>query len=419
MPLGFQFFLMVLFGATVFGRFIVGALVKWFMPSANLKKDYALTPTVSVLMPCYNEGRTVYETMESISKSDYPLDKFEVIAVDDCSKDDSFEWMLRAQEAFGNIRVNRNVSNRGKAQTVLNALILSSSEIVITIDSDCVFAKNTLRELVACFADPRIGAVGGRVGTRNTNKSVFTKAQTLLYYTTFHLNKMLENWTRSVCCISGCLLAIRREIYLKAKPAIENRNWMGIHVNEGEDRFLTHQVLLQGYGTCINTDAQCWTTVPETFNELWKQQLRWRRGALRDFFMTVRTLPRHLRTVHPNTLFNLIVPPLTLILTVPLVLTSPLSAPLFWVAPLAFIAHGVVAAVLCLIVRKHQPEQTIHSPWVLPLAAAWNLVNVFLTLVALCTFDGSEWGTRSLSAPTVVPEKIVFKPLPLFGADKA
>jgi hyaluronan synthase len=40
-------------------------------------------------MPCYNEGKTVYETIASISQSDYPREKFEVIAVDDCSKDDS------------------------------------------------------------------------------------------------------------------------------------------------------------------------------------------------------------------------------------------------------------------------------------------------------------------------------------------
>ena len=56
-------------------------------------------------MPCYNEGKTVYETIESISKSNYPNDKFEVIAQDDCSVDDSYEWMLKAQRDFTNIRI--------------------------------------------------------------------------------------------------------------------------------------------------------------------------------------------------------------------------------------------------------------------------------------------------------------------------
>jgi cellulose synthase/poly-beta-1,6-N-acetylglucosamine synthase-like glycosyltransferase len=71
-------------------------------------------PTVSVLMPCFNEGKTVYETIESISKSNYPAEKFEVIAQDDCSVDDSYEWMLKAQRDFTNIRIRtgRNVANR-------------------------------------------------------------------------------------------------------------------------------------------------------------------------------------------------------------------------------------------------------------------------------------------------------------------
>jgi hyaluronan synthase len=54
-------------------------------------------------MPCFNEGKTVYETTESISKSNYPNDKFEVIAQDDCSVDDSYEWMLQAQRDFADV----------------------------------------------------------------------------------------------------------------------------------------------------------------------------------------------------------------------------------------------------------------------------------------------------------------------------
>jgi N-acetylglucosaminyltransferase len=68
-------------------------------------------------------------------------------------------------------------------------------------------------------------------------------------------------------------------------------------VNQGEDRFLTHQTLLRGYGTYINTDALCWTTVPSTLPELFKQQLRWKRSILRDLFYTLRTLPQHVWTL--------------------------------------------------------------------------------------------------------------------------
>ena len=99
---------------------------------------------------------------------------------------------------------------------------------------------------------------------RNPNDSVITAIQTVIYYSAFQLYKIPENWTRSVCCISGCLFAIRRTLLLEIEPAIRARNWFGIPVNQGEDRFLTHQTLLRGYGTYINNDALCWTTVPNT-----------------------------------------------------------------------------------------------------------------------------------------------------------
>ena len=153
-------------------KYLMGIILKLAFPSAKIKKDYTYQPTVSVLMPCYNEGKTVYETIESISKSNYPSDKFEVIAQDDYSADDSYEWMLKAQRDFTNIRIRagRNEANSGKARTVCNALQHSTADIIISIDSDCIFHPDAIRELTACFAEPRIGSVGGRVGvgTRTT-----------------------------------------------------------------------------------------------------------------------------------------------------------------------------------------------------------------------------------------------------------
>src|SRR5215467_10775707 len=197
-------------------KYTLAMILKWSVPSAKIQKDYSYQPTVSVLMPCYNEGKTVYETIESISQSNYPNDKFEVIAQDDCSVDDSYEWMKKAERDFANIRIRtgRNQVNSGKARSVCNALQHSRAEIIISIDSDCIFHPDAIRELTACFAEPKMGSVGGRVGVRNPQDNVITAIQTLIYYAAFQLYKIPENWTRSVCCISGCLFAIRRELLL-------------------------------------------------------------------------------------------------------------------------------------------------------------------------------------------------------------
>jgi hyaluronan synthase len=97
------FILISLLVSNVF-RYVLAGLLR--MSSKGLLKDYSFQPTVSILLPCFNEGKTVYETVESICKSNYPPDKFEIIARDDCSKDDSYEWLLKAKQDFTNIPIS-------------------------------------------------------------------------------------------------------------------------------------------------------------------------------------------------------------------------------------------------------------------------------------------------------------------------
>jgi hyaluronan synthase len=381
-------------------KYLMGIILRLSFPGSKVKvkKDFGYEPTVSVLMPCYNEGKTVYETIESISKSNYPNEKFEVIAQDDCSVDDSYEWMLKAQCDFTNIRVRtgRNEVNCGKARTVCNALQLSNAKIIISIDSDCIFHPDAIRELAACFAEPHIGSVGGRVGVRNANDSIITAIQTIIYYSAFQLYKIPENWTRSVACISGCLFAIRRELLLAIEPAIRARNWFGVPVNQGEDRFLTHQTLLHGYGTFIDNDALCWTTVPNTLSVLFKQQLRWRRSIVRDFFFTLKTLPTHVWNLHPNTVLTLVLVPLGALVAFLVVVTALTSDPLSWAGPRPLVTALGIAAILTWIIKKYSAGEAVAHPLAFGAYVAWSIVSgLFLTPLALCTMDSADWGTRT------------------------
>ncbi len=379
-------------------KYTLALILKWSVPGAKIRKDYAYVPAVSVLMPCYNEGKTVYETIESISKSNYPNDRFEVIAQDDCSADESHQWMLKAQRDFTNIRVRvgRNDENSGKARTVCNALQQSTGEIIISIDSDCIFHPDAIRELTACFSEAKIGSVGGRVGIRNPNASAITAIQTFVYYAAFQLYKIPENWTRSVGCISGCLFAIRRELLLEIEPKIRSRNWFGVPVNQGEDRFLTHQTLLHGYGTYVNNDALCWTTAPATLSELFKQQLRWRRSVVRDLFFTLRTLPQHIWKLHPNSVLTLVLTPLGAIVALLVVVTTLAGDPMAWASSAPLVMCLGIAAALGWAIRKYSIREAVNNPLAFGAYAAWSLVSsLFITTLALCTLDSRDWGTRS------------------------
>jgi len=379
-------------------KYLMGLILRVFHPSHKIRKDYTWQPTVSVLLPCYNEGRAVYKTIESIAQCNYPNHLFEVIAQDDCSVDDSYDWMLKAQRDFTNIsiRVARNPANCGKSRTVCNALQHSRAEVIVSIDSDCIFHPEVIRELTACFAESGIGAVGGRVGVSNPNDNVLTAIQTIVYYAAFELYKIPENWTRSVCCISGCLFAIRRELLLEIEPILRDRHWFGIPVNQGEDRFLTHQTLMRGYGTYIDNDALCWTTVPNKLSVLFNQQLRWRSSILRDLFYTLRTLPRHAFKLHPNALFTMVLTPLAAIVAMLVVIAMLTSDPLSWAGPEPLVFYLGIAAVLTWAIEKYSVRETIRHPLAFGAYIAWSIASsLFITPLALLTFDSGDWGTRA------------------------
>ena len=388
--------------------FFFGLILKLLHPEAHqIKLDYSLEPSVSVLLPNFNEGEEVYNCIKSIRESNYPTDKLEIICVDDCSVDDSYEWMKKAEAEFPNIQVHRNPTNMGKNKTVLRALSFSKCDMVISIDSDTIFEKDTVRELMASFADPNMGAVGGVVGVRNVNDSAFTAFQTFQYFVAFYLGKISENWTQTVGCISGCLFAIRRDIYLQLHEKMEARHWFGMPTSEGEDRYLTHMVVLGGWGTYINTKARCWTTVPVTFKQYYMQQLRWRRSGLRDLFMTIRRLPDHVGiNMSPMVLYVFLFFPLTTMLTLIRLGVAFLNDPLFWANPILLGSYLVIASLSTIVMKKYSPSQAIHNPLKLAMFGAWWIVNsLFLTILAICTLDYGDWGTRAkVPEPEKAPE---------------
>jgi hyaluronan synthase len=211
-------------------NFWITLFVRLYAKSVFLKKNYALEPRVSILMPCFNEGERAFKTIESVVMSDYPTEKVELIAIDDCSADDTYQWLKKAEEKWPNVRAFKNPTNSGKHRTLSRAFSYSSNEILICIDSDCIFDKCAIRELAVCFIDDTIGAVGGRVGVSNPRENIITQCQTLMYYYAFQIMKMSQNWVRNITCIAGCMFAIRRKHFVLIDEQVKQRNWFGISV---------------------------------------------------------------------------------------------------------------------------------------------------------------------------------------------
>ena len=134
----------------------LGIFINTHCKRFHVQKNYTYQPTVSVVMSCFNEGESVYKTIESMRLSDYPVDKLKIYVFDDCSKDDSFLWIQKAVQKFPNIFGYCNKTNQGKATNVLNAVAISDGEIIVSVDSDCIFEPDAIKELVACFTEEKM-----------------------------------------------------------------------------------------------------------------------------------------------------------------------------------------------------------------------------------------------------------------------
>src|SRR5262245_42972181 len=124
----------------VFINRYLGGLVMRFVRRGSWDRtvdDYF--PTVTVVIPLFNEGAGIAETLRSVLDSDYPADLLDVICVDDCSSDDSHRRASDvAREWPGRLVVMRNVTNLGKRNSIIHAVRRSASEIIVSVDSDVV-----------------------------------------------------------------------------------------------------------------------------------------------------------------------------------------------------------------------------------------------------------------------------------------
>src|SRR5882724_10887602 len=136
-------------------------------------------PTVTVVIPLFNEGPSIYDTIVSLTELDYPKDKLDIVVVDDCSTDDSYEHACRGAREYSNVRVLKNPHNMGKRMGINHAVRESTSELILSVDSDVIVFPTALKELVARFTSPKVAAVGGRIHVSNPNHNWLTRLQTI------------------------------------------------------------------------------------------------------------------------------------------------------------------------------------------------------------------------------------------------
>jgi N-acetylglucosaminyltransferase len=373
-------------------RYVFGLYLTLVRKRKLAQRVAGYEPTITIVVPLFNEGQSIYETIISLVELDYPRDKLEVTVVDDCSTDDSYEWACKAAAVHSNVTVLRNPYNMGKRKGINAAVRASKSEIIVSVDSDVIVAPTALRELVAGFVAPEVAAVGGRVHVSNPNQNWLTRLQTIKYYFGQEHLKNLERSIEQVMCLSGCLTAYRRHVLIELEPILEDRNILGIPIKYGEDRFLTHQIVRRGYKTRLNLDAMCFTKAATTMSAYFNQQLRWKRSNIVDFIVGVG----HAWKLHPLLCLQYL-SMFMLLLVYPFVIVTNVQKGEFLELAsfhVMLIAGFAVIYFFARSTRALPPWLRVHPIAFLPMAVLMPVAYLLLTPLGLFTLDSSSWQTR-------------------------
>ena len=240
-------------------------------------------PGCTVIVPAYNESKGVYDALKSVLEVDYPHDKLEIIAINDGSKDDTWQWITKAvEESQNRIRPINLEKNGGKKAALIRAIRESIHPIIITVDSDSLLEKKSFRSLVAPFADENIGAVAGTIRVKNMHKSILPRMLDVCFVFGCDFMRCAQSVLGYVLCTPGAISAYRKEVIFPLLDKWMNQTFFGAPSTIGEDRALTSLILRTGKKVVSQSSAVALTQVPESYSGLCKMLLRWTRGDVRE-----------------------------------------------------------------------------------------------------------------------------------------
>ncbi len=224
---------------------------------------------VSVLIPAYNEGNTIGETIESVFNSNYPKKYLEVIAINDGSKDDTVKVVRKLMKKYNNLKL-LNKENSGKADSLNQGIKIAKGDLIAVVDSDSFPEKDSIKKLIGYFDDPKMGAVTSAVFIKNKEK--FLERIQVLEYMILAFTRKLLDFIGSVYVTNGPLSVYRKSI-------LEEVGGFDIKTVT-EDVDITWNILSKGYKSAMCLDATVYTTAPETIKILWRQRVRWGVGGI-------------------------------------------------------------------------------------------------------------------------------------------
>lgn len=246
--------------------------------------ELARWPHITVCIAAHNEEMVVAHAIDALLAGDYPRDRLTIIPLDDRSTDRTGEILDNYSAFYPNLirPIHRSDGEPGKAAALRAAMAHVQGEILIVFDADYLPGKSLLRQLVAPFFDPQVGAVMGRVVPLNVGSNLLTRMLDLERSAGYQVDQQARMNLRLVPQYGGTVGGVRLR-------ALENcGGWRSDTLTEDTD--LTYRLLLCGWETVYQNRSECYEEVPECWPVRVRQITRWSDGhnqAMRDYAVQV------------------------------------------------------------------------------------------------------------------------------------
>ncbi|MDQ3090032.1 MAG: glycosyltransferase [bacterium] len=240
------------------------------LEKALILSEVASYPTVTIIVPCFNEERTILSTLNSLLGLDYPKDKLSIIVVDDGSTD-STQQVLSNYNTHSQIRIFSK-ENGGKYTALNFALTKIESEFVGCLDADSFVDSLALKKIIPKFNDEKVMAVTPSIHVFEP-KTVLQRVQRIEY-----------NWgilfRRVLASINGLYVTPGPFSIFRTQMLKEIGGYR--HAHQTEDMELALRMHRNGLKISISQEAHIFTIAPAQLKGLYKQRVRWTYGFLKN-----------------------------------------------------------------------------------------------------------------------------------------
>ncbi len=235
-------------------------------------------PSVTLLIAAYNEEAVIARKLDNSLALDYPADKLQILVTADGSSDRTPE--IAATFAGRGVELTYEPPRRGKLAAINRAMQQARGDIVVFSDANNMYAADTLRQMVAPFADPSVGVVTGAKSIVRGD-SALGESEGLYWRYESYIKKQ-EN--KLGCCtgFSGEILAIRRRLFEEAPVNVIN-----------DDFYIAMRIVQKGYRVMYAPDAFSYERVSLTAQEEIQRRARINAGWFQSMAMGQHLLPLH------------------------------------------------------------------------------------------------------------------------------